>query len=351
MVDRTVTAAKGTVIVNPGQENVEIAYTGLSFSRPEQVKFKYRLAGLSDTWVNAGTRRTAYFSYLPPGAYTFEVLANNDGGWSQTPATVKIVVLPLFWRTWWFIAFCALGAAGLTFGFFGLRLRQLRRKQAEQQEFSRRLINAHESERRRVAAELHDSLGQSLAMIKNSAVFGAHTAEDLAEAKEQLEQISTQSAQAISEVREIAYNLRPYLLDRLGLTKAINSLLHKVGDNAPFQIISAVADIDGLFANEAEISIYRIIQESLNNINKHAEASEVRVTIAKNDGTVLLSISDNGQGFDLKAHSETKNRGGFGLLGMTERVKMLGGTILVDAVLRQGTTIEIKLEVERRYEN
>ncbi len=337
---------QSAVEIQPNQNNLEIHYTGLSFIKPEQVQFKYKLEGLDEDWTNAANRREAYFPYLPPGKYTFRVIAaNSDNVWNEQGASIEIVVNPAFYRTWWFVVLCSLVIGLIAFLLYQRRLNEIRRRQFAQEDFSRRLINAHESERRRIAAELHDSLGQSLAMIKNSAVFGSQSIVDLPSAKEQLAEISTQSAHAIAEVREIAYNLRPYLLDRLGLTKAISSLLNKVADNSTLKIISEIEDVDGIFENEAEISIYRIIQESLSNILKHSEASEVKVKIAKTDRAVSIKIQDNGKGFDVKAKSETKRRGGFGLLGMSERVRMLGGTMTVESELEIGTKILITVKI------
>lgn len=342
LVDRTVTPLQEKIEINPGQENIEIAYTGLSLSRPEQIRFQYKMENLNEDWINAGTRRTAYYSYIPPGEYIFKVRANNDGIWSQE-AAIKIVVLPPFWRTWWFYTLTILITSLIVFGLVRLRFLQLKRRNAAQEEFSRRLINAHEEERNRIAAELHDSIGQSLAMIKNSAIFAVHSVKDLNAAKEQFEEITNESANAISEVREIAYNLRPYLLDRLGLTKAVNAMLNKIADKLPLRIISSIDDIDGLFESEAEISFYRIIQECLGNIIKHAEASEIKVTIKQTETQVLIKVEDNGKGFDVKAKSENKMQGGFGLMGMTERVRMLNGTISIESQIGTGTTTKIEL--------
>lgn len=341
---------KSEITLNPDQNNLEIYYTGLSFSRAEQVRFKYQMVGLNDDWVDAGTRRTAYYSYLPPGEYTFKVTAENgDGVWSETTATIKIVVRPPFWRTWWFISLSILGVTFVVFGIYRFRVAQLKQERAAQEEFSRRLINAHETERRRIAGELHDSLGQHLAMIKNSAVFGVQTAMDLETAKEHLANITAQSAQAISEVREIAHNLRPYLLDRLGLTKAVRSMLNKVAAASSFKLAMEVDDIDGLFLPEAEMSIYRIIQESLNNIIKYAEASLVKVAVKKYEKEVVITIQDNGKGFDMNATLDGDgSRRGFGLLGISERVKMLGGTHVIQSAPQRGTTISIKLERVKR---
>ncbi len=338
------TAGGSDIELAPNQRNLEIAYTGLSFIKPEQVRFRYRLEGLSEDWTEAGTRREAYFPYLPPGNYTFRVVAaNSDNVWNEQGAAITIVVKPAFYQTWWFLVLCSLAIGLLAFWLYQSRLNEIRRRQFAQEEFSRRLINAHESERRRIAAELHDSLGQSLAMIKNSAVFGSQSIEDLPAAKEYLTEISEQSAHAIAEVREISYNLRPYLLDRLGFTKAVNSLLNKVADISALKIVSEIEDVDGIFETEAEISIYRIIQECLNNIMKHAEASEIKVSIRKNERGISIKIQDDGKGFDVKTTGETKQRDGFGLFGMSERVRILGGTISVESAIEKGTTILINL--------
>ena len=335
---------QSVVEIQPGQNNLEIHYTGLSFIKPEQIQFRYKLEGLDENWTDAANRREAYFPYLPPGNYTFRVIAaNSDNVWNEQGAAISIVVKPAFYQTWWFLILCSLAIGLLVFWLYQRRLNEIRHRQFAQEDFSRRLINAHESERRRIAAELHDSLGQSLAMIKNSAVFGSQSVEDLPSAKEYLAEISTETAHAIAEVREISYNLRPYLLDRLGLTKAIVSLFNKIADNSALKIISDIEDIDGIFENEAELSIYRIIQESLNNILKHAEATEIKVSLAKTERSVSLKIQDDGKGFAVKAKSETKHRGGFGLLGMSERVRMLGGTISVESAMNKGTMIAIEL--------
>jgi signal transduction histidine kinase/ligand-binding sensor domain-containing protein len=338
VIERNAAAPNAPVIINPGQENIEITYTGLSLTRPEQVKFQYKLEGLNEDWINAGTRRTAYYSYIPPGEYFFKVKANNDGIWSE-PATIKIVVYPPFWRTWWFLLLSAFVVALVIYGLFRLRILQLQRQNAAQKEFSRRLINAHETERRRIAAELHDSIGQSLATIKNSAIFAVQSVKNLDEAKEQFDEITEESGNAISEVREIAYNLRPHLLDRLGLTKAISSMLNRTADNLQMKMFLQIDDIDDLFENEAELSIFRIIQESLNNILKHAEATEIRVTIERREDLVNIKIEDNGKGFD----TNSQNQSGFGLLGIAERVRMLGGTFSIKSKIDSGTVTEIEI--------
>lgn len=181
-------------------------------------------------------------------------------------------------------------------------------------------------------------------MIKNRAVYGAQATENLAAAHEQLDAITAQTTQAIGEVREISYNLRPYLLERLGLTKAIKSLVNKIEEVHLLTIATRIDDIDGLFAPEAGMSVYRIVQESLNNIAKHAETNHARLSIEKAAGVVTIKIEDDGRGFDKNAAPKTDAaKGGFGLLGINERVRMLNGTIEIKSAIAKGTKMTIRI--------
>ena len=326
----------------PGQDNFEIAYTALSFINSENMRFKYKLEGADTDWVDAGTRRTAYFSHLVPGDYTFRVIAANaDGVWNQTGASVRITIVPPFWRTWWFLTLVGLAAAGVIAGVWQYRLAQLRRIQLAQQAFARQLIASQEHERKRIAAELHDSLGQNLLIIKNRAQLGQIAAHDAPEFLEQFEWIVSSATQSIEEVREIAQNLRPYHLDRLGLTKALEVMIEKVAATTKMRFISELVPLDDLFSKDDAITLYRVVQESLNNIVKHAQASEVRVSVERTTDSVTLTIQDNGRGFSqLDAAAKPS---GFGLAGMAERVRMLGGEWRIDSQQGQGTMVTIQL--------
>jgi signal transduction histidine kinase len=225
--------------------------------------------------------------------------ANSDNRLERTGASLKIVVLPPFYRTWWFLLTCAALCSLIIYAIYRRRVFRLERARRLQEEFSRRLINANEAERRRVAGELHDSIGQSLAIIKNRVALSTESVTD-EKVRRQLELITAQTTQTISEVREISYALRPYLLDNLGLTKAVDSLIDKIAETGSLTIDSELDDVDNIFDPEAEMSIYRIIQESLSNIMKHAEASEAQVFVKKSERSLTVLISDDGKGYDLK---------------------------------------------------
>ena len=180
--------------IEPGRNNFEIEYTALSFVNSELIRFRYKLEGLDHDWVEAGTRRTAYYPHVPPGAYTFHVIAaNSDGVWNTEGKQLQVIVLPPFYRTWWFRTLAAIGLAGLATFAWRYRIVQLERARAAQQAFSRQLISSQESERKRIAAELHDSLGQRLVVIKNLALMFLHTPIGNGESREQIEEISAEA--------------------------------------------------------------------------------------------------------------------------------------------------------------
>ena len=337
--------------IPPGKRDLEIHYTALSLSRPEQAVFKYKLIGLDSNWVNAGTRRVAYFPHLPPGVYTFKVIADNgEGVWNENGKSLAIEVLPPFWSAWWFLTLVTLALIGLATLAYRIRAVRWKRAHAAQEAFSRQLLASQEAERQRIASELHDSLGQSLLIIKNRAVLALTSFSDVESTREQLEEISAGASQAVEEVREISYNLRPYQLDRFGLSKAIKALCIQASKSSGIQITADVDAIDGIFSKEAESSMYRIVQEAVNNIIKHSEADQASLVLRHSVGTLLLNIQDNGRGFQRVAEDNGTDAGrtGFGLIGIAERVRMLKGTYSVESPANHGTTIRIRFPVPER---
>ncbi len=200
--------------------------------------------------------------------------------------------------------------------------------------FSRELISMQEAERKRIASELHDGLGQKLVLIKNkilrAAQPGATASTHLSD-----DALSQNVAEAIQEVRDISYGLRPYQLDLLGLTSSVKSLVEESLDAAQMDYQIRIGNIDRLFDNDAQINIYRIIQECINNIVKHSGAEKVNVVITQETGHLKIDISDNGIGFNMNV-----NHAGFGLKGIKERLQILGGHMTVTAASPRGMRFE-----------
>jgi signal transduction histidine kinase len=347
-LDRASVDFSSALEIAPGLQDLEINYTGLSFLKSELIRFKYKLEGLDSEWIDAGTRRTAYYSRIPPGAYTFLVTAaNSDGIWNTEGASIQVIVHPPFWKNWWFIALAAISIVGLTLLIYERRVSRLETARAAQEAFSRQLISSQEHERKRIAADLHDSLGQNLLVIKNRAIFGGSLCDSDA-AREQFEEITESVSSSLEEVRQIAYNLRPYHLDRLGLTSTLEAMIEKMEETSAIEFLCEIEPIDALFSKEEEINLYRIVQESINNVVKHSDATAARVSIKRDADNLHLKIEDNGKGFEVgpSAASES-HRLGFGLTGLSERVRMLKGTLALDSALGRGSKTTIKLPLPR----
>ncbi len=330
--------------IEPAQHNFEIEYTALSFINSENLRFRYKLEGLDQDWVDAGHRRTAYFSYIPPGEYTFKVIAaNSDGVWNTEGQHLRITVLPPFYRTWWFLTLAVLGVTGMVFVSFKYRVAQLEKRQATQQAFASQLIESQETERQRIAAELHDSLGQHLLVIRNRAALGERAVQDPVQCKNQFDEITDSATQAISEVRTISQNLRPINLDRLGLAATIEEMVEKVAASSGIQFSADIEALeDGWLTKAQEVNCFRIIQESLNNIIKHAQATKAYVELWREDGVLLVTVRDNGRGFAAEAASNGAARG-MGLASIAERLRILGGTHTIKSAPGEGTTLDLRI--------
>ncbi|MGH9846425.1 MAG: sensor histidine kinase, partial [Blastocatellia bacterium] len=180
--------------------------------------------------------------------------------------------------------------------------------------------------------------------------YGLSTLDEDNPAHETLEEISTATSHAVEDCREIAYNLRPHQMDYIGLTEALRAMLKRVGQASGLRIEASLDDLTGALPKEAEINLFRIVQESLNNIVKHAHATEVSVAVRRDfsasDGQsprVVVEIRDNGRGFDPATLAQAQR--GMGLSGITERAQMLGGAAVIDAAPGRGTNVVVTLNL------
>ncbi len=343
LVDKNSVNAEKGVELSPGNSYLEINYTAPSFINTQQIRFKYRLEGYDNDWVDAGTRRTAYYSHVPHGDYRFTVLAaNSDGVWNTTGAQLAVVIHPAFYQTWWFMICGLLMIGGIGPAIYFRRIAQLKRESLQQQEYARRILETQETERKRIAGELHDSLGQNLLVIKNRALLASRVAQDTSKVMHHLNEVEATITEAIAEVRNIAQNLHPYQLEAIGLSAAIRSMLAKVAGSSTIRIAGEIDEIDGLVAKKDEINLYRIVQEGLNNVIKHAAATEVSVIIRRDATRLLVQVADNGRGF---AVSPLNHFSGMGLRDIAERVHLQGGSLRIDSSPGNGTSLHISLPI------
>lgn len=322
-------------------------FVALNFSHAEKNRYQYRLEGFDQDWVQAGTRRYANFTHLDPGEYTFRVRgSNNDGVWSDKEAVIGLIILPPFWQTWWFISVVAILFLSAGPIIYYRKVAQLNREQQAQREFSKRLIESQESERKRIARELHDGIGQNLLVMKNNAAtIKIHETPD-AEVAERLHDIAGAASDALGEIREITANLRPFMLDKFGLDEAIRSLVDRTAQSSAIEFSTDIGDLSGCLLKEQEINFYRIVQESMNNILKHSKATRVSISIQRSDNRFVARIEDNGKGFRPEAGAvSVAGHGGFGLQSMAERMKLLDGTMRVESAPDAGTRMLFEIPI------
>jgi len=336
----------GPLVLSPDSNSVEIRFTALSFTDPEKVRFWYLLEGFQTEWFHAGASRSAVFQNLPPGDYTFRVrAANHQGLMNETGASLQVKILPNFWQTWWFrslliFIFVTLGPAVYFF-----RITRLEREKKMHERFLQQMMQSQETERRRIAADLHDGLGQQILIIKNRADLALQSGPVSETLAEHLTEIRDSSVAAIADVRQISQALRPMHLEQFGLTESLNVLCERLQTASPIEWSYYFDQIDGLISKENEINFYRIIQEGITNILKHSKAGQASVMVRVLDGQIQTMLWDDGVGFNPEEKTQSV---GMGLSGMAERAKTLTPVALtLISSPGNGTIIKFNIPVQK----
>lgn len=214
------------------------------------------------------------------------------------------------------------------------------------QKVARQLLESQEQERKRIAAELHDDLGQNLLLANNQLLLGVRAIAQQQDPSEAIQEAMGLVFQSLQDVRDISHNLRPHQIDELGLSKSIESMVRRIAQASELDFTSTLVPADGLLSPEGEINLYRIAQECLNNIVKHSGARSLSVSLSEQKDHLLLRIADDGRGFDVQA--VTKGPHSFGLMVMEERAHMLGGEFELHSEPGGGTTISAFIPTQRR---
>ena len=194
-------------------------------------------------------------------------------------------------------------------------------------------------ERTRIARELHDESGQSLTALKISLeLIRAQLPDEMHEIKENLSDVLSLADKTMSNLRLLSHNLRPPGLDSYGLDAALAGLCQDFQAHTNLRVIYNGVEMANL-AGLSSLSLYRFAQEALTNVAKHAQATEVEVTLKLDEGIITLTVEDNGQGFNVPNMEESLSVQGAGLVGMIERLEMVGGQLYMQSTLGQGTQI------------
>jgi signal transduction histidine kinase len=218
------------------------------------------------------------------------------------------------------------------------RLSENLRARSDLEELSARLLRAQENERRSLARELHDEIGQSLSAILMEAE-GAECAEEAAQTREHVGSIRRLAEKTVAEVRDLALLLRPSMLDDLGLVPALNWHAREMSKRTGLNVLIRAEGADGDLPEEHKTCVYRFVQEAVNNSARHANARTVEVVVRREVDRLLFTVQDDGSGFD------TQYVRGLGLLGMEERVRRLGGRFTIDSQPGRGTLVAAELPI------
>ena len=332
------------IVVGPSSSRVEFRYSAISLDNPTEIRFRYRLKGHEEDWVDAGRQRSVAYGQLDAGNFIFEVMAaDNYGDWSGEIAEIPLLVQGPIWKSTSFQVTALLGMLSLASGLVYMRSRRQAQRLEARKRFTKDVIDNQETDRRRIARELHDSLEQNLLVIKNQAILSSQKQGVDSDLRSKLEDISEISSSSIEEVRLIANNLRPYQIDRLGLSKAIDGMLNKVCDSSGLEIERLIDDIPKSVSSDLQMNVYRIIQEILNNTLKHAEASKVILTLIIGENTLSLQVKDDGKGFKVEGVNDLLRIEGHGLRGIEERVSLFNGRCELHSSIGSGTEWDIRI--------
>jgi ligand-binding sensor domain-containing protein/signal transduction histidine kinase len=339
--------ASARLRVGPGKQRFEFRFTGLSLTSPQKVRFKYKLEGLQSKWADAGdagTRRVAHYGYLPPGDYRFRVTAcNNDGIWNEEGDVLAITILPYFWQTGWF----RVSAAGLLVAVTALvaqqvstRRFQLKLRRVEQE-------RALERERARIARDIHDDLGARLTKIGMLTAQAERQSQPARPLPPQLREIALTAREMVEAMDATVWAVNPR---NDTFNHLANYLVHYVQEFFRHSDVACRLDLptelpDWPVSAEVRHNVFLVVKEALNNVARHANASEVRLELSLTNSTLRLAVRDNGRGFN---PSEPPQRGN-GLQNMAQRLQQLGGRLLVESAPGAGACITLELNL--RAEN
>jgi signal transduction histidine kinase len=308
-------------------------YAGLSFTAPQKVRYRYMLEGFDKGWTEAGTRRAAYYTSLPPGRYTFRVqAANNDGVWNTTGAALKFDLRPHFYQTVWFYALVALALAGMV---VVLLRRRIKRAESE--------FRAVLGERNRIAREIHDTLAQGYVGVSVQLEVLAELLRisKVEAAAKQLDKTRGYVREGLADARQSIWALRSQDSDETTLPVRLRRMVKAAGGGgleASFSIFGAYRPLGA----EMEREILRIAQEAIHNVKKHAGAKHAFVQLEYGPSEIALEVRDDGQGFVAGEKPESPE-GHFGLTGMRERAAAIGGTLEVTSEQAMGTTVRLRV--------
>jgi len=317
-----------TIRLNYDQDFFSFAFAALDFTNSLKNQYAYKLEGLDRDWVQAGIKREANYTHIPPGEYVFRVKgANADGVWNEDGVSVQIIISPPFWKTWWFRLLILAIIAGLLEALHKYRL-------------SKKL--EIERTRLRIARDLHDDVGSSLSSIALTAeLLQKEPASDGLD-KRRLERVQTTAQKLAGNLKEIVWAIDPQK-DKLNdllqhMKETADELLGQKG--ITYTVDFPSEDLPQSLHMDFRRNLFLIYKEMLHNVVKHAAATQVDIALTKSNGMLQLQVSDNGKGF-----GEENAGNGSGLKSMRARAGELKGQMEISSHPGSGTTVRLTVKI------
>ena len=337
-------AADGLAVVPeiaPGPQAMQFQFTGLSFDAPDLIQFRYQLEGVDLGWVEAGRTRMATYAHLPPGEYTFHVIAcNAQGTWNLTGAAARFVVLPFFWQRGWFTALIYAGGVVAVAAVILLAVRRRYRARLQRLEMER----ATQNERARIARDLHDEVGSSLTRISMLSEQVHSRLSDPEQLKIRARKLSDFAVHTTQAFEEIVWAVNPRndslrsLLEYL--THFTREHFEDSGITCRFLIPDELPDI--LLPPDTRHSLFLTVKEALNNVLKHSGATQVALRVELDAACLTITVQDDGRGFEYNTPTAGDTRHN-GLPNMRQRIENLGGQFEIATGSGCGTGVCIRL--------
>jgi signal transduction histidine kinase/ligand-binding sensor domain-containing protein len=315
-----------------GAGEVEIHFAALSYLEPERIRYQYRLTGFDQDWVDAGSRRFAYYANLSPGWYRFQVRAGNfDGPWNEKGAAYAFYLRPRFYQTRLFSTLVALAIMLVTGLLYRFRMHGLKAR-----------YSAVLAERNRIAGEIHDTLAQNLAGIALQLDSVAMQLADVpAGLRERMDQACNLTRYSLAEARRAVADLRSDELEQRDLAAALPEIAGKLTAATALQIRIEVLGVPRRLNPMTEKNLLRIFQEAVANVVKHAQARNLEIKLSYNTDRLTLWVRDDGCGFDT-GKIIPLGVGHYGLTGMRERTERIGGRLILKSKQDEGTELLIE---------
>jgi signal transduction histidine kinase/ligand-binding sensor domain-containing protein len=314
----------------PDTKRLQINYSALTLTTPDKLRFRYRLDGVDPNWIDAETRRLAFYTNLSPGSYRFHVEAlTDDGTWNSSTATWDFAIQRAFYQTLWFSTICIAAVVLCLWGLWRFRL-----------ELVRRQFTLVLAERVRLSREIHDTLLQGLVgvMLQFDAI-----AKDLgpssSSARTQLIRVRKHVEAYIREARRSIVNLRSPLFETHNLVSALTEFGQNAVADTSMRFASRTVGVACQCSPELETQLLRIGQEAITNAVRHSQAQFIHLELKFDQRSVTLRVSDDGRGFDYECLVRQASSH-YGLTTMKERAGQLGGEFRIVSAIGDGTSVE-----------